>query len=183
MSINKGYATARKTIESDENYTPFYAVDPIIKYIPKDAIVWPPFDQEWSAFNILLNEKGIQTIATHIDNGYDFFDYEPYKYDVIISNPPFSKKDEVIKRLYELNKPFMILLPLPALQGVGRYQYFKRGLQILTFDKRISFHNQKSLSKPTEGTPFATAYFIGGGLLPSDLVIEELNRYERALKV
>ena len=31
---------------NDECYTPHYAVKPILKYIPKDAIVWCPFDTE-----------------------------------------------------------------------------------------------------------------------------------------
>ena len=181
--LNKGYATAKKTPEADENFTPFYAVEPIIKYIPKNSTVWLPFDQEWSAFNVLLKEHGIKTIHTHIEKGFDFFQYEPKTYDLIVSNPPYSIKDKVIKRLYELNKPFMILLPLPALQGKERYKYFKNGLQLLTFDSRISFHNKDNLDKPTEGTPFATAYFIGGGvLLPKDLIIEKLCKYDRSLK-
>ena len=29
---------------NDESYTPDYGVKPILKYIPKDAIVWCPFD-------------------------------------------------------------------------------------------------------------------------------------------
>lgn len=44
---NKGWLTASK---NDELYTPVFAVDPIIKYIPKDKKIWCPFDKEWSAF-------------------------------------------------------------------------------------------------------------------------------------
>ena len=35
---------------NDECYTPHYAVKPILKYIPKDAIVWCPFDTDKSEF-------------------------------------------------------------------------------------------------------------------------------------
>ena len=35
---------------NDECYTPDYAVEPILKYIPKDAIVWCPFDTDKSEF-------------------------------------------------------------------------------------------------------------------------------------
>ena len=35
---------------NDECYTPKYGVYPIIKYIPKDAIVWCPFDDSDSNF-------------------------------------------------------------------------------------------------------------------------------------
>jgi hypothetical protein len=33
MGINKGYLTAKTNEESDEVYTPAYAVKPILKYI------------------------------------------------------------------------------------------------------------------------------------------------------
>ena len=33
---------------NDECYTPHYAVTPILKYIPEDALVWYPFDTEES---------------------------------------------------------------------------------------------------------------------------------------
>ena len=35
MGLNTGYLKAERTEESNEQYTPFYAVDPITKYIPK----------------------------------------------------------------------------------------------------------------------------------------------------
>lgn len=31
--------------KNDECYTPAYAVKPILKYIPKGAVVWCPFDK------------------------------------------------------------------------------------------------------------------------------------------
>ena len=49
MSLNSGklmYSSGN----NDECYTPHYAVKPILKYIPKDAIVWCPFDTEESEF-------------------------------------------------------------------------------------------------------------------------------------
>lgn len=44
---NRGYLMASK---NDELYTPFYAVDSILKYISKDKKIWCPFDKEWSAY-------------------------------------------------------------------------------------------------------------------------------------
>ena len=40
------YAGYNPRFSSDEQYTPAYAVAPIIKYIPKDKTVWCPFDTE-----------------------------------------------------------------------------------------------------------------------------------------
>lgn len=171
MGNNIGYLTSNK--KNDECYTPKYAVLPIIKYIPKDAIIWCPFDTENSWYVKVARENGYKVIYSHINNGNDFFKYEPENYDVIISNPPFSCKDKVLKRLYELGKPFAILLPLNSLQGGARYDYFKQGVQLLSFDKRIGFLSPDNLDAPIEGTPFASAYFCKD-VLPKDLIIEEL---------
>ena len=115
MPINKGYLTAKTNKESDEVYTPSYAVKPIIKYIKPGSIVWCPFDTVDSAYVEELNAAGFTVIYSHIDDGYNFFEYEPAEYDVIISNPPFSIKDDILRRLNKLDKPYAMLMPLPAL--------------------------------------------------------------------
>ena len=181
IATNVGYLTASKTDESNENYTPYYAVDPIMKYISKDKIIWCPFDEEWSSYYNSFKDAGYKTIRSSIQEGRDFFTYEPEDYDVIVSNPPFNIKDKILKRLDELNKPFAILLPMNSLQGEKRYQCcFKNGIQMLAFDKRIGFHSQDKMDKPNEGTPFASAYFCRD-VLPKDLIVEELHKYDKPL--
>ena len=181
MALNTGYLTARTNKESDELFTPYYAVDPIIKYIPKNKIIWMPFDQEYSAFYQSFKQGGYTVVRSHLEDGKDFFTYEPDNYDVIVSNPPFSIKDNILGRLYELNKPFAVLLPMNSLQGKSRYKFFRHGIQLLSFDQRIGFHNQEHMDVPIEGSPFATAYFCRD-VLPNDLIIEELHKYDKALK-
>ena len=90
MANNIGYLTSSKTPEHQELYTPYYAVEPIVKYIPKSYRIWCPFDAEWSSFYQTFRENGFDVIRSHIDEGKDFFLYEPDDYDVIISNPPFN---------------------------------------------------------------------------------------------
>lgn len=181
MGLNQGYLKSECTPEAQEMYTPFYAVEPIIKYIPKSMKIWCPFDKGWSAFVQSFKESGYNVTNSHIDEGGgDFFQFSPNDYDIIVSNPPFKNKDKVLQRLYELNKPFAILLPLNSLQGTSRYKYFKRGIQLLSFDQRIGYHNTQSMDKPIEGSPFATAYFCRN-ILPRDLIIERLIKYERPL--
>ena len=86
----------------------------------------------------------------------------------------------MLKRLYEFGKPFAILLPLNSLQGKTRYQYFAQGIQLLSFDARICFHNPQSMVNVQKGTPFASAYFCRK-LLPTDLIIEKLYPHEKRL--
>ena len=59
---------------NDECYTPYYAVIPILKYIPKDAIVWCPFDTKESEFVKQISNTN-QFEYSHINNGQDFFKY------------------------------------------------------------------------------------------------------------
>ena len=138
-------------------------------------MIWLPFDTKESAYYIRLKELGFKIIQSHINEGKDFFEYQPEQWDVILSNPPFSKKDKVLKRLYELEKKFAVLLPLNSLQGKSRYECFKQGIQLLSFDGRISYHSKIDLSDETKGSPFASAYFYRG-LLPKDLIVEKLNK-------
>ncbi|MBU0476311.1 MAG: sugar-phospahte nucleotidyltransferase, partial [Bacteroidetes bacterium] len=104
--------------KNDEFYTPAYAVRPILKYIPKGATVWCPFDTENSWFVKLLQARGNRAIYSHKDNGDDFFQctsvisIKTYlaECDYIVSNPPYSLKTEVLKRLFDIEKPFAMLV-------------------------------------------------------------------------
>ena len=68
---------------NDECYTPLYGVTPILKYIPKDVIVWCPFDTSESYF-VKEISKTNEVVSSHIWTGQDFFDYEPDEWDVIV---------------------------------------------------------------------------------------------------
>ena len=178
MAINKGYLTAKTDKASDEVYTPAYAVKPLLKYLDRGNkpcyTIWCPFDTEESEYVKLLRAAGHKVIATHIDNGQNFFTYEPEEhYDFIISNPPFSLKDAILKRLNELNKPFAILLPLPALQGQKRFPYLK-DCQALIFDKRINFYKDLKTKEIQKGISFASIY-VCKDFLFEDLIFEELE--------
>ena len=173
LSLNKGYLTAKTDIESDEYFTPENVVKAIIPFIPKEVkTIWRPFDKENSSYVRILGRSGYNIIYSHIDNGKNFFEYEPENYDCIISNPPFSLKDDIVQRLYELNKPYAILLPLPSLQGQKRFKYIK-DCQALIFNKRINFYKDDLLTKPTKGVAFATIYLCRN-FLPNDLMFMEL---------
>ena len=174
MPLNKGYLTAKTNKQSDEYYTPDYAVIPILKYLKPGSIIWCPFDTKNSSYSRIFQENGFKVITSHIDNGENFFFYEPdCHYDVIISNPPFSCKDLILKRLQELGKPYAILLPLPTLQGQSRFEYLINS-EVLVFNKRINFYLDEKQTKSTTGVSFASVY-VCKKFLPEKLIFEKLD--------
>lgn len=177
MALNIGYLTAKTNKASDEVFTPAYAVKPIIKYLDMTGpplTVWCPFDTEDSEYVKLLRTGGYKVIASHIDEGKNFFDWEPKEeYDCIISNPPFSLKDEVIKRLYELDKPYAILLPIPSLQGQKRFPYMK-DCEALIFDKRINYYTTAEKKEIQKGVSFGS-FYLCRNFLPEKLIFETLD--------
>jgi len=129
----------------------------------------------------MLKENNFNVIRSSLAEGQDFFTYEPKQWDIVVSNPPFSLKDKVLKRLNDLNKPFAILLPLNSLQGEKRYDWcFKNGIQLLAFNRRIDYHTNFNFNTYTKGNHFASAYFCRD-ILPKDLILEDLVKYERPL--
>ncbi|MCM1497250.1 MAG: tRNA (adenine-N(6)-)-methyltransferase [Clostridium sp.] len=155
--------------EYNELYTPKTAIAPVVKYIPRDVkTVWCPFDTKESEIVKTLEENGIEVINSHIWEGKDFFEYEPDDYDMIISNPPFSKKEDVMNRLYALGKPWMMLYPLTALEGAKRHELYKNGIGVIVFDKRVDFNGKKS-------TWFNTSWFIHHPLYDGRILFERLT--------
>lgn len=153
----------------DEYYTPAILVEPILQYIPDDAIVWCPFDTEKSEFVKAFQKKGNKVIFSHLRTGQDFFDYEPEEYDYIVSNPPFSTKLEVFERLYKLGKPFAMLMNMEILnyQIVGNFFYnHDSDLQLLIVDKKVSYDGKTAM--------FNTSFFCKD-ILPKDLVFTHLE--------
>ena len=180
MPLNKGYLTCDRTAKGDEVYTPFYAVEPILEFIPKDKTIWCPFDEEWSAFVQLLKEKGFNVVNSCLSKGGDFFEFQPKEWDIIVSNPPFSKKDKVLKRVYELGKPFALLLPIQSLQSEESFKYLSQGCEILCFDKRIDYHTNGNMEDYSTGNSFASAYFCRW-LLPQGITFRKLKKYKKSL--
>lgn len=180
MARNNCYLSADRTKAGDEVYTPFYAVEPLLEFLPKDKVIWCPFDEEWSAFYQLFTENGYIVERSRLNEGKDFFSYEPLEWDIIASNPPFSIKDKVLKRAFELNKPFALLLPVNSIQGKKRYEIFGNQIQLLGFDTRVDYHTRQNMQSYRKGNHFGSAYFCRE-LLPSKLELRRLEKYNRPL--
>lgn len=153
--------------EKDEYYTPPILVAPILQHIKPSSTIWCPFDTKESEFVHAFKEAGHSVTATHIWNGEDFFTTKIPECDYIISNPPFTQKLEVLKRLYEIDKPFAMILGLPILnyQSIGEF-FLDKELQLLIVDKKVSFDG---------GTASFNNSFFCYKMLPRDLVFAHLE--------
>ena len=157
---------------NDECFTPDYGVKPIIKYIPKDAIVWCPFDTNESEYVKQISANGNKVITSHINNGQDFYTYEPEEpWDCIISNLPFTNKRKIFERALNFNKPFALLMSNTWLNDSAPKQlFYDNQLQLLMFDKRIKFSNNGVINNKIT---FSSSYYCYN-FLPRDLICEML---------
>ena len=157
---------------NDECYTPDYGVEPILKYIPKDATVWCPFDTEESQFVIQISKQN-KVIRSHLESGQDFFDYEPDEWHMIVSNPPFTDKRKFFERALSFNKPFALIMTNTWLNDSAPKQLFKdKDLQLLMFDKRMKFISPDG--RNNDKITFSSSYYCWN-FLPKQIIMEELN--------
>ena len=162
---------------NDEFYTPEYAITPLLKYIKANSTIWCPFDTERSLFVKLLEEQGHKVIFTHIKTGVDFFDCKVPDCDYIISNPPYSVKGKVFERLFEIGKPFAMLVGVVGLfESSHRFNIFANNdFEIMYFDKRISYFKSYDDQKPSLNPPFSSVY-VCKDMLPKQIVFEKVNK-------
>ncbi len=157
---------------NDECYTQRYGVEPVLEFLPpyKDKIIWCPFDDENSEFVKVLKENGYNVVYSHIKYGQDFYTYEPEKFDLIISNPPFTNKAQIFRRVLSFNKPFALLMTITWLNDPTPANVFKdKELQILSFDERMQFKGQES-----KKISYLSAYFCYN-FLPKNFLFRSLK--------
>lgn len=133
------------TSKNDEYYTPRYAVEILKPYLKDWKTIWCPFDKDWSNYVVIFKELGYNVIYTHIDNNEDFLTYQPdFDFDVIITNPAFSIKNETIKRCIYHNKPYCLLLPYSMFFAKSSIKVVKDNVQFLMIDDRISYNGSRA---------------------------------------
>ena len=171
LKIKKAMIDYSKKPKYDFIKTPKYAVLPLLKYLPKEKLtIWECADAGDSKITDTLKENGYNVINTDILTGFDFLKDTPdFNFDIIITNPPYSLKDEWLYKCYEYNKPFALLLPLTALEGITRGNMYRQNtISLIVLDRRVSFTGDSSW--------FAVGWFLWKMDIGNKLYFEELKK-------
>ena len=155
--------------KTDEYYTIPKYVYPIMEHIPKSWRILCPFDKKDSAFVSVFSANGYEVQYGHIDEGKDFFAHEYADFDCIISNPPYSKREAILEKLYRIGKPFAMLINETGLfDSKKRFDLLSTNpFEIMMFDHRISYRNENDTQKTSP--PFKSIYLCSN-ILPSKFV-------------
>jgi hypothetical protein len=156
--------------------TPPYALEPLLPYIPKYLRIWEPACGEGILANA-LRIAGYDVIETDIELGQDFFEYQPPKWDVIITNPPYGIKPAWTEHCYELGKAFALLMPT-EFQGTGAAaeMFDHYGVEIMNLTPRVDF--KMPVEKWFSCAQFPVSWYCSQ-ILPSQLMFEFLRKPSR----
>jgi len=150
------------SLHGDEYYTTQKVAEQVANHILNipHLKVWCPFNDVNSVWGGELTKKGFDVVCTDTD----FFNTDPPdKCQAIISNPPFSLKNDVMERTKNLGLRFAYILPFTWLNDSKPLEY---GYQLMLFRKRMHFNTpDRSLNKPR-----SNCFVLSDGLLKSDLI-------------
>lgn len=160
----------------DACQTPSYAIDPLLPYMDPEWTVWEPACGEGLLEDALYDSGFNQVIPTDILTGQNFFEFEPEKWDCLVTNPPYSIKYRWLQRCYELGKPFALLVPVEMLGAATAQELLKKySFEALLLDKRIDF---KMPNKGFEGSAQFPVFWLCWQLLPDKVLFGEVIKDE-----
>ena len=139
--------------ENDDYYTPLEAITSFLNVEKFEGLTWEPAEGDRRIVQA-LKQIGCKVIGSDLATGTDFLQTKR-KVDNVVTNPPWSKKDEFIRHAKEsvARKKVAMLLPLSALSGVGRRPLFEDAefpLRIVyVFEHRLTYDGPDAQSNRT----------------------------------
>tara|TARA_R110002126_G_scaffold146107_1_gene292039 strand:- start:9 stop:524 length:516 start_codon:yes stop_codon:yes gene_type:complete len=122
-----------QVFKKDDDYmTPKSAWEAIRAYIPKDKLIWEAFHGDGTSATH-LRSMGFNVISGPMD----FFEYNFG--DIIVTNPPYSNKAKILHRLWEINKPFILIVPTTIISKAFFKNIWAEKCGIIVPSKRIHF--------------------------------------------
>lgn len=101
----------RRRDDMDDFQSPPCVLDPLLPFLKPASIVWECATGKGNLVR-RLTEAGHWVIHIDILTGTNFFtDDAPFIYDLVVTNPPFTLKNQFLERCYEMKKPLALLMP------------------------------------------------------------------------
>ena len=168
MAAAKKGLQNREFLINDEWLTPNEVWQEFATLITDKEIIWEPFvSQNHQLSKQSWDKLSIQCIQTFSD----FFQTEkPKQATILVSNPPFSKKFQVLEKCLN-NKDLRFALLLPAWVYASStvrkiiYKTDAKGLALIVPKKRVHYLHPKTLAQHRK-TNFDSV-FISRGILPA----------------
>jgi hypothetical protein len=140
--------------ERDCFQTPKYATQLLIPYIAANVKrVWECAAGEGRIARVLL-DNGFKVEATDLQKGVNFLEQkDTFSTDIIVTNPPFSLKEEFFRQCLKFGNPFALLIPFD-MNGWIVEAFDKWGCQGLVPNRRINYITPNTLKRIHEGETF-----------------------------
>lgn len=119
----------------------------------------------------MLTDFDFDVTYSHIDTGTDFFKIDNLKeYDAVVSNPPFSKREQILKTLFEADVPFAMILNFNGLfDSRTRWNLFRTNrFELLIPCGRMRFFNERCVGN----SPNFQSIYVCNRILPKMIVFD-----------
>lgn len=137
------------------------ALDYLVRYIPKWRTIWEPACGNGNLITGFIERGYKNIIASDVKGGHDFMSWRPEQdFNCIVTNPPFSMKEQFMGRCYQLGKPWALLMPITTFDSNKRRQLMaSRGIEIILPTRRIKFETPNHDKRIKEGKKPGSAWF------------------------
>lgn len=164
-----------KKSNTDEWYTPEYAVRYIVPYLKVKEYnkILCPFDTSESNFVKVLKQEGFRVRYGHIETGQDFFERKDIEQaDCVVSNPPLSKRQAILEKLFSCGVPFALILNSNGIfDAKSRWELFKNNqFEILVPKGRVNYTNE---SGDLKSSPNFQSWYICSKVLDNKIEFVE----------
>lgn len=131
----------------DDFQTPPWVLGALYPHLWSPWRIWEPACGKGNLVRDLC-EHEFTVIGTDVTHGTDFLTADPPEFDCLITNPPFSIKNEWLERCYDLGKPFALLMPFTALETPKRQNLFRtHGVEVILLPRRANFETPNGSKK------------------------------------
>ena len=176
---DKCFSSILKHSNTDEWYTPVEPVKMIVPFLQRKGYkkILCPFDKPESNFVKVLTESGFDVTYSHIETGVDFFSIKDMQnYDAVVSNPPFSKREKILWKLFREGVPFAMIMNFNGLfDSWKRWQMFRENdFELIVPSGRVHYFNDTC----DGNAPQFQSVFVCSGICDRQIEFADMDSFK-----